>query len=197
MASPAPARTGSLQPSDWIQAALARLAQHGIQEVRVEVLARDLGVSKGSFYWHFRDHAELLEEMLSSWERSELHWLDSQAADATAATRWAKLIARATDPTRTRLEVALRAWARMDKGVAVRLAAMERKRASLVAEVLCDIGFAGSTAESWSEMVLLVCLGWTDRATRDAQFALANRSLGELLSEMILAASARTSGLNR
>ena len=43
-----------------------RLARHGIESVRVEVLARDLGVSKGSFYWHFRDRSELLEKLLAA-----------------------------------------------------------------------------------------------------------------------------------
>ena len=48
-----------------------RLAEHGVESVRVEVLARDLGVSKGSFYWHFRDRGELLEKLLARWEDGE------------------------------------------------------------------------------------------------------------------------------
>ena len=197
MASPAPARVGSLEPADWIRAALARLAKQGIHEVRVEVLARDLGVSKGSFYWHFRDRADLLEKMLGLWEGSEQGWLDDKVSDASTATRWAKLIERATDPSRIRTEVAIREWARGDEKVAARIAEIERKRANLIAEVLRDVGFTWSSAESWSEMVSLICLGWMDRATRDPQFQFENRGLGELLSDVILAASARSSGLNR
>lgn len=197
MASPAPARAGSLQPHDWIQAALARLANQGLQEVRVEVLARDLGVSKGSFYWHFRDRADLLDKMLALWEDSELSWLEEKGSNASTATRWAKLIDRSTDPARIRTEVAVRSWARGDEKVAVRVAAIEKKRAGLIAAVLQDVGFARSAADSWSEMVLLISLGWMDRATRDPRFELENRGLGELLSEVILAASARSSGLNR
>ncbi|MHC4350247.1 MAG: TetR/AcrR family transcriptional regulator, partial [Planctomycetota bacterium] len=44
----------------WFQAALAALAREGIQGVRVERLARDLGVAKSGFYWHFRDRDDLL-----------------------------------------------------------------------------------------------------------------------------------------
>jgi AcrR family transcriptional regulator len=44
---------------DWIRAAGRRLAQGGAAAVAVEALARDLGVTKGSFYWHFRDRAAL------------------------------------------------------------------------------------------------------------------------------------------
>ena len=70
MASSAPARSPSLLPDNWLRAAETRLAQHGIESVRVEVLARDLGVSKGSFYWHFRDRNELLDKLLGRWEDS-------------------------------------------------------------------------------------------------------------------------------
>jgi len=197
MASPAPARTHPLEPSDWIRAALARLASQGIQEVRVEVLARDLGVSKGSFYWHFRDRADLLEKMLSQWEEPEASWLDDRQSHANTATRWAKLIERVTDPARIRAEVAIREWGRGDEKVAVKVAIIERKRANLIVEVLRDVGFTWSAAESWSEMVSLICLGWMERAARDPRFQFENRSLGEMLSDMILAASARSAGANQ
>ncbi|HXQ26513.1 MAG TPA: TetR/AcrR family transcriptional regulator [Candidatus Acidoferrales bacterium] len=196
MASPATARIPSLNPADWLQAALARLSQEGVEAVRVEVLARDLGVSKGSFYWHFRDRGDLLEKLLARWEEDELSWSES-GESASAATRWARLIERTANSDRIRTEVAVRAWARRDERVASRVAAIERKKMSLIADVLRDVGFTYSAAESWSEMVWLVCLGWLDRATRDRQFQIAGRALGELLSEVILAASARTSALNR
>jgi len=194
MASPAPARVGSLQPRDWIQTALVRLASHGIQEVRVEVVARDLGVSKGSFYWHFRDRSDLLDQMLARWEDSELSWLDEEGS---TATRWATLIERSTDPTRRRVEIAIRAWARGDEKIAARVSAIEKKRANLIAEVLQDVGFARPAADSWSEMVLLMSLGWMDRVTRDPRSEFERHSLGELLSEMILAASTRSFGSDR
>ena len=71
MASAAPARSPSLHPEDWLRAAQNRLSEHGIESVRIEVLARDLGVSKGSFYWHFRDRGELLDRLLARWEDAE------------------------------------------------------------------------------------------------------------------------------
>ncbi len=189
MASPATARVGSLHPDDWIHAAQARLSGHGIETVRVEVLARDLGVSKGSFYWHFRDRGELLDQLLALWEDREVEWLNADDG-AGAPTRWAKFMERTANPERMRMEVALRTWARGDERVAARVAAIEKRKARLIADVLRDVGFAQVAAESWSEVVLLICLGWLDRATRDKQFELASRSLSELLSEFILAASA-------
>lgn len=162
----------------------------------MEVVARDLRASKGSFYWHFRDRADLLDKMLSHWEEGELGWLNAHGEDTSGAIRWAKLIKRTADPDRVRMEVALRSWAREDEHVATRVAALEKRKASAIAHVLQDIGFARPAAEYWSEMVLLVCLGWLDRTTRDPQFQLESRSLGELLSEVILAASSRTTATN-
>jgi AcrR family transcriptional regulator len=188
MASHAPARIGSLHPGDWIRAAEIRLAGKGIESVRVEVLARDLGVSKGSFYWHFRDRSELLEKLLARWEDGELQWLN--AGDrAAAAARWANFVERTADPKRMRMEIALRAWARGDEHVAARVAAIETRKARLIADVLRDVGFTETAAESGSEVVLLICLGWLDRATRDRQTQPAGSGLSELLSDFILAAS--------
>ena len=95
------------------------------------------------------------------------------------------------------MEIALRAWARGDEGVATRVAAIEKRKARLIGDVLRDIGFAETAAESWSEVALLICLGWLDRATRDKQFEVASRGLGELLSEFIRAASAASPAPNR
>jgi AcrR family transcriptional regulator len=190
MASPAPARSDSLHPEDWIRTARIRLAGQGVESVRVEVLARDLGVTKGSFYWHFRDRGELLENLLAHWEDGELEWLNAEDG-VGAAMQWAKFIERAADPKRMRMEIALRAWARGEERVAARVAAIEKRKARLIADVLRDVGFTQSAADSGSEVVLLICLGWLDRATRDGQSQPASNSLSELLSDFILAASAR------
>src|SRR4051795_9994247 len=64
---PAQARTPR---SDWITAGLNALARGGPEAVRIEPLARELGATKGSFYWHFNDRAGLLEALLDSWERT-------------------------------------------------------------------------------------------------------------------------------
>jgi AcrR family transcriptional regulator len=191
MSSPAPARTVSLHPEDWIRTAQTYLAGRGIESVRVEVLARELGVSKGSFYWHFRDRSELLEKLLARWEAGELEWLNAEDG-AGAATRWANFIERTADPERMRMEIATRTWARGDERVATRVAAIEKRKARLIANVLRDVGFTQAAADSGAEAVLLICLGWLDRATRDPQLQVASRGLGELLSDFILAASARS-----
>src|ERR687896_374805 len=63
---PAPIRTPR---NSWIAAGLRALAAGGPDTVRVESLAKAMGVTKGGFYWHFADRDELLAEMLDTWER--------------------------------------------------------------------------------------------------------------------------------
>ncbi|HEX6711380.1 MAG TPA: helix-turn-helix domain-containing protein [Rubrobacter sp.] len=61
-------RAGALKAGDWVKAARAVMAERGIEAVAIESLARRLGVTKGSFYWHFKDRGALLEAMLEHWE---------------------------------------------------------------------------------------------------------------------------------
>jgi AcrR family transcriptional regulator len=58
----------NLDRNDWLKAARLALLQGGVGAVRVEKLALDLNVTKGSFYWHFKDREELLEALLREWE---------------------------------------------------------------------------------------------------------------------------------
>ena len=81
--------------------------------------------------------------------------------------------------------------------MARRVATLERRRAAVFASVLRDVGFTRVAAEAWSDVVLLVCLGWLDRAARDSEFMLEGRNLGDVLSEVVLAASAGSNTLQR
>ncbi len=69
-AAPAP-RNARLSAEDWAQAALDLIAEQGVAAVAVEPLARRLGVTKGSFYWHFPSRDALLQAALERWESVE------------------------------------------------------------------------------------------------------------------------------
>ncbi|WP_147652522.1 TetR/AcrR family transcriptional regulator [Vulcaniibacterium gelatinicum] len=71
LASRSEPRTGRLTADDWAQAALDLIAEQGVAAVAVEPLARRLGVTKGSFYWHFPSRDALLQAALERWERLE------------------------------------------------------------------------------------------------------------------------------
>ena len=58
-----------LTPDDWTGAALDAMAHGGVANVAVDRLAKQLGASRGSFYWHFSDRADLIDRALARWER--------------------------------------------------------------------------------------------------------------------------------
>jgi AcrR family transcriptional regulator len=122
--------------SGWIDQGLKALAAGGPDAVRVEVLARKLGVTKGGFYWHFDDRPALLEEMLDAWERVSvdqvIERVEGEGGDARAKLRRLSAIAsssqwlRGFDPLRT--DLAIRDWARREKRVARRLRRVDNRR---------------------------------------------------------------------
>jgi AcrR family transcriptional regulator len=187
MATATALKTPHLQPSHWIQAGIARLASDGVESVRIELLARDLRVSKGSFYWHFRDREDLLGKILARWEEGERDRLEPRGR--AAASRWAWFVEQNSTAERVRMELAVRAWARKDEKVAGCVTTADKEKTRFIADVLREIGFETTASEAWAEVVLLVWLGWLDRATRTSDSESTHPSLGDLLSRVILAAS--------
>ena len=69
-------------PQDWIDAATEVLTERGIDSVRLDALARQLEVTRGSFYWHFRDREELLRRVLQSWRERNTEQLTHRLQNA-------------------------------------------------------------------------------------------------------------------
>ncbi|MBT8048334.1 MAG: TetR/AcrR family transcriptional regulator [Xanthomonadales bacterium] len=61
----------TLSAEDWKRAALELIAERGVQALAVEPLARRMGITKGSFYWHFSSRESLLEQALEQWEEHD------------------------------------------------------------------------------------------------------------------------------
>ncbi|MEY2449449.1 MAG: hypothetical protein QOH79_2925 [Acidimicrobiaceae bacterium] len=115
----------------WVAAALKALAAGGPDAVRVEVLARTLGVTKGGFYWHFDDRQALLDEMLGTWERVLIDEVIErvEADDGDARERLRRLFALASSNRGLlKVEIAIRDWARREKSVAARLRRVDNRR---------------------------------------------------------------------
>jgi AcrR family transcriptional regulator len=118
--------------SKWIEEGLRALGRGGPDSVRIEPLARALGVSKGGFYWHFKDRQALLEEMLDAWEHT---WVDEvieavEAEDGDARSRLRRLfaLAVASGDELLKIELAIRNWARREQTVAARLRRVDNRR---------------------------------------------------------------------
>ena len=115
----------------WIEEGLRSLAAGGPDAVRVEVLAKGLGVTKGGFYWHFADRRALLDAILDAWERTGVDdviaRVDADGGDGRTRLRDLFALAMAL-PERLPIELAIRDWARRDKAVQARLARVDDRR---------------------------------------------------------------------
>jgi AcrR family transcriptional regulator len=116
----------------WIEEGLSALAVGGPDAVRIESLAQALGVSKGGFYWHFKDRQALLEEMLDAWERTGVDEVVEavEAGDGDARSRLRRLfaLAAASGGELLKIELAIRNWARREEAVAERLRQVDNRR---------------------------------------------------------------------
>jgi AcrR family transcriptional regulator len=127
----------------WVEAALQALAKGGPEAIRVEALAAGLGVSKGGFYWHFKDRQALLGEMLDAWEKAVVEdpiaSVESRPANPRAKLQQLFELAPSVD---FGVELALRDWARRDGGVAERMHRIDNRRMeylrSLFAQICAD-----------------------------------------------------------
>jgi|SRR5665811_390948 len=116
----------------WVEEGLRALGRGGPDAVRIEPLARVLGVSKGGFYWHFEDRQALLEDMLDTWECTMVdevaEAIEVEGGDARSRLRQLFSMASASAPELFKVELAIRNWARHDKAVAKRLRQVDNRR---------------------------------------------------------------------
>ena len=121
---------------DWLRAARLALLHRGAAGVRVEVLAETLKVTKGSFYWHFRDRDDLMDALLREWEE-EVDILERGIADGSERgldAFFEELRRRtvASERGESSSDAAIFAWAATDPAVAQRVNASERQRMRLL-----------------------------------------------------------------
>src|SRR3954452_4907221 len=133
--------------NSWIEEGLGALAAGGVDAVRIEPLARALGVTKGGFYWHFDDRRALLEEMLDTWERVSvdevIERIESEGGDARARLRRLFALATSGDERLSggellSIDLAIRDWARRDRTVAGGLRRVDNRRMDYMRSLFGD-----------------------------------------------------------
>jgi AcrR family transcriptional regulator len=114
----------------WIDEGMRALAAGGPDAVRIEPLARTIGVTRGGFYWHFADRDALLAEILDTWERRSiddvLDRVEREGGDARDKVRRAGMLTFSAELLP--VDLAVRDWARRDEAVAERLRRVDNRR---------------------------------------------------------------------
>ena len=155
-------KSSRISRADWIAAALKVLAAEGIECVRVEPMAKRLGVTKGSFYWHFADRAALHDAMLDKWRETATRAIIARVEETAATPRekLRQLIKLTTTSSKgARLDVAVRSWANHDNRVANAVAKVDRERMGYVADLLESVGIKQATAKVRAQIIYLTLIG--------------------------------------
>ncbi|RED51535.1 TetR family transcriptional regulator [Aestuariispira insulae] len=158
-------RTSKLGRSEWIEAAFRLLTESGVTSINVEKLAKRLGVTKGSFYWHFKDRTELLEAVLDKWhDQYVIAKVEHMGGDAY--TRLINLLdvvprKRGSKHLGGSMELAMRSWARYDDDAENVVADVDRLRVNYVADLLRELGFPEEELESRAFLIYayVMCQG--------------------------------------
>jgi len=147
--------------SQWTQAGLEALRKGGVAGVRVERLAEDIGLTKGSFYWHFRGRGELLEALLEFWARemTEAEFERISEVKGGLVPRLLTLAEDVLDKGMGRYDPAVRAWARADRKVAAAVAQVDRRRVRALTGFFEEGGFAPAEARTRARLFYTFLLG--------------------------------------
>ena len=137
----------------WVEQGLRALAAGGPEGVRIEPLAKELGVTKGGFYGYFADRGALLDEVLDAWELEmideAIERVESGGGDARAKLRRLFDLASSRELRHlVKVDLAVRDWSRRDAAVARRLRRVDTRRVDYMRSLFVDFCADADEAEA-------------------------------------------------
>jgi len=173
-----------LSAEDWLDLGLRTLAKSGFTALKAEPLAKAMGVSRGSFYWHFADigvyHAAILKHWREVAAEQVIANLEAVAKDRDAV---ALLLRRAFSSTPA-LENAIRTWATVDPAARAAVQAIDQRRLGYIETLLRQAGLSADPARARAQILYWAFLGF---ALSDKPLPPARRAA--VLEELIRMAS--------
>lgn len=174
----APAKAGRLSKQDWLTAGLTILGQKGAEGVRIDAICKALGVTKGSFYWHFRDREDLMASLFTYWDTRETRGLIDyvEGKFANPNDRLWHVVKEVTlgdyDVT---VEVAMRHWAYQEPAIRAQLEEVDAQRLDFFARQFSACGFDTESASLRAHTLYSVTLIRGFMQTREEKDVLENR----------------------
>jgi AcrR family transcriptional regulator len=188
-----PLDTPRLTRDDWLDAAFQAVVEGGFDKLRVLTIADTLGVTRGSFYWHFTDHADLLAALLARWQQREFE-LD-QVIQASATTQpqddLERLLETAlahagVDLKNMRFELALRGLGRRDAAVARMLVEVDKARMKLFESQFQRLTGNAQTAAELATLFYLAIVGSNQALSRPSSPPQAKEFLKGIITRYLI-----------
>lgn len=146
-----------LSADDWINQGLKALARGGFTALKADPLAKTMGVSRGSFYWHFADLGAFHAAVLKRWREIAAEQI---IADVEATDEPLKALLRRSFGARLDLERAVRNWAAFDAAAQGAVRAIDRRRIDYIEALLAKRGLAPATAQTRAQILYWTFLGF-------------------------------------
>ncbi len=158
--------TKKLSQLDWIQAGFRALTRDGHQAIKAEVIARELKVSKGSFYWHFDNLPTFKNAMLEHWVElgTESIMIENAESDANPSEQLRLLVDTITADINAPYggllaEAAIRDWARFDSKVSQLVSRVDQSRLDYLATLFRRAGGSASTSRQFAILIYGALIG--------------------------------------
>ncbi|WMT75118.1 TetR/AcrR family transcriptional regulator [Bradyrhizobium sp. Ash2021] len=168
--------TDQLSAKDWLDQGLKTLARDGFTALKAEPLAKAMGVSRGSFYWHFADIGAFHAAILKQWREVAAEQIIANVEAASKHENPLTLLLRRVFGERLALENAVRTWASVDAAARAAVQAIDQRRLGYVESLLRQSGLPAETARARAQILYWAFLG----------FALSDRPLPKARQQAML-----------
>ncbi|SHL27846.1 TetR/AcrR family transcriptional regulator [Bradyrhizobium lablabi] len=149
-----------LSARDWLDQGLKTLAGSGFTALKAEPLAKAMGVSRGSFYWHFADIAAFHAAILSHWREVAAEQIIANVEAGSKDDAPLALLLRRVFGERLTLEKAVRTWASVDATARAAVQAIDRRRLGYVESLLAQAGLSADVARARAQILYWAFLGF-------------------------------------
>ena len=152
--------TEQLSANDWLDQGLRTLAKSGFTALKAEPLAKAMGVSRGSFYWHFADVDAFHAAILQHWREVAVEQIIAGIEAAPPDQSPIEQLLRRAFSRRPALEGAIRSWATHDPVARAAVEAVDRRRLGYVESLLGASGLAAAVARARAQVLYWAFLGF-------------------------------------
>ena len=149
-----------LSAKDWLDQGLKTLAGQGFTALKAEPLAKAMGVSRGSFYWHFADIGAFHAAILTHWREVAAEAIIANIEAAAKQDDPLALLLRRVFGERLTLEKAVRTWASVDANARAAVQAIDRRRLGYVESLLTQSGLPTEVARARAQILYWAFLGF-------------------------------------
>ncbi|MEM7069399.1 MAG: TetR/AcrR family transcriptional regulator [Pseudomonadota bacterium] len=162
--------------ADWLRAALETFITHGVDAVQITKIAKQIGMTRGSFYWHFQSRDDLLSAMLKEWQAANSEFFNQALANCETLDQGVLSFFKiwvGDDRFNPNLDQAIRDWARLDDKVLDLVREEDNRRIMDIANMYARFDFEKGDAEVRARVLYFTQVGYT------------SINLGEAMSERL------------